>query len=77
MVRVEDNGRGIETKHLSYIFQPFFRATDDNQGTGLGLSISKDIIDLHGGSIDVESEFGRGSSFQVKLALMEAQLEVP
>jgi signal transduction histidine kinase len=63
---VEDNGRGIPADKLKVIFEKFKQAapvTDGRIGTGLGLWICKRIIELHGGSIHVESEEGKGSRF--------------
>ncbi|WP_366139643.1 response regulator [uncultured Parabacteroides sp.] len=69
----EDNGRGMEPEFLEKIFQPFERADDrlikGIQGTGLGMSISHKIIQLMGGEIRVESEYGKGSRFTVKMPL--------
>ena len=65
---VKDNGYGISPQDLEKLFTKFFRSDDPNirqaKGTGLGLSITKGIIELHGGEIWVESEIGRGTSFQ-------------
>lgn len=68
-VTVSDEGIGIEPEALTRIFQPFERATTGNAvpGTGLGLYISKQIVDLHGGSLTVESTPGEGSTFKVEL----------
>jgi PAS domain S-box-containing protein len=72
LVRIRDSGVGIQPRFLPQIFEPFFRVTDGSvKGTGLGLSISKEIIELHGGAIMVESEIGKGSTFTVKLALLK------
>lgn len=64
---VTDNGCGIEPDHLSGLFQPF--VTHKENGTGLGLSIVREIIQAHGGSIEVESDLGKGSTFTVSLPL--------
>jgi PAS domain S-box-containing protein len=70
-VTVRDRGIGIEKDKLKHIFEPFERATAASQrvGLGLGLYISKQIVQAHGGDIEVESEPGEGSSFTVKLPL--------
>ncbi|MDI3289451.1 AAA family ATPase [Polyangium sp. 15x6] len=70
--RVEDTGPGIASEHLSRIFDPFEQFGDHKAkgaGTGLGLAITKKIVDQMGGTIEVESELGRGSAFTVTLAL--------
>jgi len=72
-VRIRDTGAGIPAHHLKNIFMPFFSTKD--YGTGLGLSISHNIIKSHNGSIEVESQVGRGSTFTVKLPFI--QKEVP
>jgi heavy metal sensor kinase len=70
-VCVEDEGVGIEPKHLAHIFERFYRIDAargrSNGGAGLGLSISKMIVEAHGGSIDVSSYPGEGTSFTVTL----------
>ncbi|TAM39170.1 PAS domain-containing sensor histidine kinase [bacterium] len=72
-VRIRDTGTGIPAHHLKNIFMPFFSTKD--YGTGLGLSISHNIIKSHNGSIEVESQVGKGSTFTVKLPFI--QKEVP
>jgi PAS domain S-box-containing protein len=63
---VSDEGRGIEAKVIDTLFEPFTQAhvADRKTGTGLGLSICKEIVALHGGSLVVSSEVGRGSVFR-------------
>jgi PAS domain S-box-containing protein len=68
-VMVKDSGPGIPSEHLPYIFQPFYRVTENSKGTGLGLSIAKEIIDRHGGSIEARSDPGGGSTFIITLPL--------
>lgn len=70
----EDNGRGMKPEFLDKIFEPFERASDDEikriQGTGLGMSISHKIIQMMGGDIKVESEYGKGSRFTIDMLLV-------
>mgnify|MGYP003670514199 FL=1 len=60
----EDNGTGIDPKHHERIFQ-IFQRLDTREGTGVGLSIIKTIMDRHGGSVALESETGKGSTFSL------------
>lgn len=62
---IKDNGKGIHSEDIQYIFQRFYRSrfSKDSQGIGIGLTISKSIIEKHGGSIIVESGLGKGSTF--------------
>ena len=66
-VTVHDNGTGMPDKVLKKIFDPFFTTKSGTQGTGLGLSISHEIIQEHGGRIEVETEEGKGTEFRITL----------
>ena len=68
-VSVADTGHGIPPEHLSHIFDPFFTTKPPEQGTGLGLSVSFGIVRMYQGSIDVQSEPGRGTTMTVTLPL--------
>lgn len=71
ITEVQDTGIGISKDHLPFIFDQFYRVkrSEDQKikGTGLGLSIAKKIVEAHGGSIQVSSEEGQGSTFTVFL----------
>ena len=66
-VRVADNGAGMAADTLDQIFMPFFTTKAVGEGTGLGLPISRQIVEKHGGTIDVESTPGVGTIFHVRL----------
>ena len=67
LVSVTDTGDGISPEDLGRIFDPFYTKALPGKGTGLGLSICYSIVDQHKGSISVDSQIGKGSTFTVKL----------
>ncbi|QTE75018.1 response regulator [Clostridiales bacterium FE2010] len=73
---VADTGIGMTPEYMQHMYDPFTRQTDSRvntiQGTGLGLSITKKMIDLMNGTIDCESEVGKGTTFTVKLEIAVA-----
>ena len=75
MLKVIDNGMGISAEDLPHVFERFYRGDKSRQrensthGNGLGLSICQSIVTAHGGTIEVDSEPGRGSTFVVCLPL--------
>jgi signal transduction histidine kinase len=68
LIDVEDNGLGMDQETREKIFSLFF-SSKGIKGTGLGLFISNKIVDKHGGTIEVDSEQGRGTCFKVRLPL--------
>jgi GAF domain-containing protein len=75
IIEVRDTGIGIPAEELSSIFDRFYRGSNvgpNVPGTGLGLAIIRDIVRLHGGSIEVESEEGQGSTFRLKFPVLES-----
>jgi len=66
IVRVSDTGCGIPKALIHQIFDPFFTTKDPGKGTGLGLSIVCQIVNKYGGTIGIESEEGKGSTFNVR-----------
>ncbi len=69
---VTDQGRGISPEHMPHIFEKFYRVGQGNNevpGTGLGLAFAREIVELHSGSISMESELGKGSVFTIHLPL--------
>ena len=67
-VKIADTGQGIPKDDLSRIFEPFY-TTKQQKGTGLGLAVTWGIVDNHNGTIDVESELGKGTTFTIRLPL--------
>jgi signal transduction histidine kinase len=69
-ISIADTGRGIAPDHLKRIFEPFFTTKPIGVGTGLGLSVSYGIIQKHGGTIEVASDVGKGTTFTVCLPMV-------
>jgi two-component system sensor histidine kinase BaeS len=62
-IEVQDTGGGIKQEDLPFIFERFYKVSEG--GLGLGLTIVKELVETHGGKIDVRSEYGKGSAFTV------------
>ncbi|BBL78205.1 PAS domain-containing sensor histidine kinase [Rubrobacter xylanophilus] len=81
IVRVKDTGVGIPEKDLPHLFERFYRVEKDRSrstgGSGLGLAICKQIVEMHGGTISVESRLGEGSTFTVRLPKNPRRPEAP
>lgn len=72
VIEVQDNGMGIPKEEQAKLFQPYSRLSADRQrhpGLGLGLALAKQVVELHGGQIWVDSEPGKGSTFAFSLPL--------
>ena len=68
-VRITDTGQGIAPAELARVFDPFFTTKPPGKGTGLGLSLAWNIVERHGGKIEVESKVGKGTTFTVTLPI--------
>lgn len=66
---IDDSGCGISNDNLEKIFDPFFTTKDPGQGTGLGLSITQKIVEEHGGTLEFESEVGKGTKVYLNLPM--------
>jgi two-component system NtrC family sensor kinase len=75
IIAFHDTGCGIKEEYMERIFDPFFTTKPVGKGTGLGLSVSYGIIEQHGGSIEVESEEGKGSTFTITLPVESPETE--
>ncbi|MBD1848074.1 PAS domain-containing protein [Cyanobacteria bacterium FACHB-63] len=71
IVYIKDNGVGILPEVMQHLFEPFFTTKPVGQGTGLGLFVSYQMIEKHGGTIQVTSELGQGSQFAIILSARE------
>jgi len=72
-VEVADTGKGIPAENLTRIFDPFFTTKPVGKGTGLGLSLSYNIVAKHHGSIEVNSEVGKGTAFRIWLPIEQSE----
>ncbi len=72
-ISVADTGKGISEEDLQHIFELFYRGTNSRreQGMGIGLSVVKNIVDTHGWTIDVNSKLGQGTTFNIKISVVE------
>lgn len=74
IIEVSDNGIGISSEDLPKVKERFYKGKNSKSNTGLGLSISEEIVKMHGGSMEVISELGRGTSIKVRLPLEEVRI---
>jgi two-component system, NtrC family, sensor kinase len=74
-VTVADNGRGMPADVLGRVFEEFFTTKPPGKGTGIGLALSKSLIEAAGGSIDIASEPGTGTTVTIKLPLMMQDID--
>jgi len=75
VIAVGDTGPGIPPDALDKIFTPFF--TTKARGTGLGLAVVRKVVDRHGGSVEVETEAGRGTVFKLTLPMAQPGTPAP
>jgi signal transduction histidine kinase len=66
-IQVRDNGHGIPSDKLPYVFDSFFQVEPQAPGAGLGLAVVRELVEAHGGTVSVESEVGKGSTFTLSL----------
>jgi two-component system sensor kinase FixL len=76
-IEITDNGHGIAPENVHRVFEPFFTTKPVGKGTGLGLSISYSLIQRHGGSCDVTSAVGHGTTFRILLPASDSLPEGP
>jgi len=78
-IRIADNGIGIAKERIDKIFNRFYQVdgshTRESEGTGIGLAVTKELVELHKGKIEVESEYGKGTTFKVFLPLGKDHLK--
>jgi signal transduction histidine kinase len=75
VVVIEDTGIGMGPEALERIFHRYYRVDSEREGSGLGLLIARQLVQLHGGDITVESELGKGSRFSVSLPKVQDAAE--
>jgi two-component system NtrC family sensor kinase len=75
VLRVSDTGKGIPAGHLKRLYEPFFTTKAAGEGTGLGLALARNIVLAHGGSIDVQTAVGVGTTFTLRLPATELDAE--
>jgi signal transduction histidine kinase len=72
-IQFSDTGSGIKKDHLDKIFEPFFTTKPEDKGTGLGLAVCHTIVEKHWGTLEVESDYGKGAVFTIELPVDEQE----
>ena len=80
IISISDTGYGISEKDLPHIFERFYTSKEENspkvRGTGIGMAFSKSIVELHGGTISVDSKLNEGTTFTITLPVVEEKLTI-
>ena len=71
VLTIEDFGEGISREDLPYVKQMFYKGSSQKRGSGIGLGVSDEIVKLHGGTLDIESEIGIGTKVTIKLPVIK------
>ncbi len=74
-VKIKDTGPGIKEEHINSIFDPYFTTKQMGEGTGLGLAVSHGIIEMYGGDLSVESEYGKGAAFILSFPITPIKID--
>ena len=69
IVEIRDFGQGIREDELPFVKQKFYKGSAKGRGAGIGLSVCSDIVQMHGGTLDIESVFGEGTNVRITLPL--------
>ena len=75
VITIQDTGSGIDPIIMNKIFDPFFTTKEVGEGTGLGLAVTYSLVEQMNGTIEVESELGKGTSFTISLPANQEQLK--
>ena len=73
VIRVKDNGKGMDEKTQKNVFDPFFTTKRNTGGTGLGLSITYGIIESHKGKIEINSKLNEGTEFKIYIPVEQIE----
>lgn len=74
LIRIIDNGKGINREHIDHIFDPFYQGVRSQEGSGIGLALAKEIVTMHHGQITVSSKENEGTSFTLRLPVGDQHL---
>ena len=69
IVEIRDFGQGIREDELPFVKQKFYKGSAKGRGAGIGLSVCSDIVQMHGGTLDIESTYGEGTNVRIALPL--------
>ena len=75
-IRIRDFGEGISEEELPYVKMKFYKGTSKAQGNGIGLAVSDEIVNLHGGTLDIESKLSEGTTITITLPAKDAEEEM-